>query len=1331
MKMTKRNENKFTGMFQKVSTLAILLAAFVCALVPGALSAGELIVGGTFETGSFTSEWVHSGGNNNGGTNDSWADHMVALDLPYAGNYSALLGFKYTTQRRNRHGFMYHDVTIPANVSAASLFFRFRQQGYDGVNYDPFIVEVRDLSDNVLATVVNFSFDEWNNQFKDSGWIGPGGFDMSPWAGQTVRIHFRQENTYDNLFETWTFIDDVSLIYSKYVDLIVDGNGDDLFADPGTGGGGSSSSSGEAGETVSYLIDVENESLDVDSYTLSVSLPAGWIAVLNYGGTDYPLPWTTPSIPSGASIQATVSLTIPAGESVAGYTTILDAVSTSFGLRFDSVSLVTNVVPSDYLTDLAIDANGFGVIDPDGGGGISFLQSGVGATVEYDVELMNSGIVTDSFRVWFSPETPLTAEIVYGAATYTGMFTTAALSPGGTASFTLRTIIPLSMSGGDYETLVYASSISDTLRKDGVTAVTRVIAPKVDIVIAGSGDDIIDLTGAGLGGSSTISGQQSNTVIFPIILQNEGSIPDSFTLDWTQPTGGWSAVINDGTTDHAFPWTTPELGVSSQVNYTLAVTIPGNAAFNTFVSILDAVSMTDSRISESVTAGISVASGNETDLMIDGNGADTYGPLGTGLGGSSLALANPGDTINFLVTVENEGGANTFDIEWNTPAGWTVLFDGGLSPTNCSAGDFILQVIVPLTCTGGTFDIIVDGMKSNKRYFVDSVLGRVVVSYQYLVDALIDGNGDDIFGTPGLGDGGSSLQATIGGRTIVFTVELQNESGDPEAYTLNWNSVPGWMALLAGNSSPWTTPVIAGGTSGLYSFQVTIPESALPSDYAYIIDVISTVDPTNVESIIANVHIDPPPQVDLVIDGDGALVTAPAGSGGGGTAMIFGSPATMVTAILEVFNRGGAPDSFEVTWNDPAGWPVGSVMIFDGLVDHASPFETPVIDPGNSIAYTVRVSIPATAAARTNLILDGRALSRDLEDSVELEVITSAFIVGRVFDDADHDGVYDVGEPGWPGVNVTVTDPSTPYNMATGADGSYLFEIPAGLLRDVISTTPSGMISLSPDTVSAGVLAAGDTVFIDFADVMISVIAPSLVRNGPAGGFIDLPHMITAGTAGQASVGISLPAGWADVWYRDVNGDGLFDVGDVLLTSADLDLDPAVPGQDMVTVIVRIFVPATVPAGTTGMAVITLYQTLSGTAITTAASVTDQLTVLSSSSGILNLVKEVDLVTARPGDIVTYTIIFSNPGLDDVLEIVIIDPVSPAVELVPDAFGPGNDIEWVRSGISFYLTADPLDADEGMFDAGTSTLRVLLSRQAPFSLAPGEEGRVVYRVRVR
>ena len=76
------------------------------------------------------------------------------------------------------------------------------------------------------------------------------------------------------------------------------------------------------------------------------------------------------------------------------------------------------------------------------------------------------------------------------------------------------------------------------------------------------------------------------------------------------------------------------------------------------------------------------------------------------------------------------------------------------------------------------------------------------------------------------------------------------------------------------------------------------------------------------------------------------------------------------------------------------------------------------------------------------------------------------------------------------------------------------------------------------------------------------------------------------------------------------------------------------------------------------------------------------------------------------------------------------DPVPAEVDLVTDAFGPGMDITWMRDGAPVYLTADPADADEAML-GGDGTLRIVLSRQAPYTLAAGAEGRIVYRVRIR
>lgn len=1313
-------------------------AAILAAGLSGPAAAGELVYGGTFEGGSFDGAWTHSGASQNGGINDSWADHAVVTDLPFLGNYSALLGFKYTTPRKSRYGFMYQDVTVPADVSSARFYFTYRQQGYDGRGYDPFVVTIRDLSNNVLATVVNRAFNDGTSQFKDSGWIsddgdGTPGIDMSAYAGQTVRIFFSQENNTDSDLATWIFVDEVAFTYAKYVDLAVDGNGDDIFGDPGTGSGGSSSLSGEAGETVSYLLDIENEGLDIDSYTLSVSPPALWVVEMSYAGTEYTFPWTTPAVAPGTTITVRVNVTIPAGETPGSNATILDAVSTSFGNRFDSVTLGTNVVQAEFQPDMAVDSDGFGVIDPSGGGGGSSNRTTTpGNTVTYSLEVLNAGLSIDSFTIWFDQEAPLTSVIRDGAATYTGMFSTGAVDPGSSLAFDLEVTVPASVSGGDYETFVHVKSAADTLRKDSVTATTSVVAPKVDMIISGNGDDIIDLTASGLGGSSTLTGDAGTLVSFPVTIQNEGGVADSFRLTWVRPTGGWTAVINDGAVDHAFPWTTPAFDPYSERTYTLIVSAPGNASFDTYVSILNAVSQVDGAISESVTANITVAMENQTDLIIDGDGDDVYGAVGSGLGGSSLLSATSGDTVFFDIILQNESGGNTFDLQWNTPPGWEVLFNGLPSPiTGIAAGNYILEVRIPRTAPGGTYDLILDAWKSNRPYYQDSVLGSLVVSSPYLVDALIDGNGDEIFGTTGAGDGGGSLQSTIPGTVLSYTVELQNQGETDESYTVDWNTVPGWTAIFDGQPAPYTTASIPAGGSASYTFEVTVPLAAAPGDYGYIIDVVSTIDTANVESVAATARILPPPRADLVIEGQGALVTAPAGSGGGGQAAVVGEPGTVVTAALEIHNIGGYPDSFQISWSEPAGWPAGSVVLTDGGLDYGSPFVTPVIPAGGSISYTLTVSIPAVAALSTDITVDAVSLTRLSEDSILLRALTAAFVAGMVFDDADHDGIPDPGEAGWPGVQVTFDDPVTPLVQATGPGGTFLFEVSAGAARNVIESTPGGMVSITPDTVSTGPLAVGDTVYIYFADVMISTIAPIVNANGPAGGYIDLPHALTAGTSGQASLNVTLPAGWTEEWYRDVNGDGILDPLDTVLTPADLALDPAVPGQDVVDIILRVGVPLSVPAGTVESATVVLQQTLGGTSIVTTSAVTDQLTVLAAASGLLNLVKAVDLAAAQPGDTVTYTIVFSNPGSTDDHEIEIIDFVSLDLELLLDTFGPGSDIEWIRGGSSVYLTADPLDADEALFDSGSGELRIILSRQAPFVLAPGEVGQIVYKARIR
>jgi hypothetical protein len=308
---------------------AALVFAVLSVLLPSAAAGGELIVNGSFDTGAFGPAWVH-GAYRGGNTNPGLADHVVVPDLPFSGNYSALVGFKYATQTTNAYGYIYQQVTIPANISGATLYFKMRQQGYDSTPYDPFRAQIRNSSGGLLQTIVTHTFPEYNYQFKDSGWLDdddapPVGVDMSAYAGQTIRVYFEQGSTIDALYETWAFVDDVSLVYSMWVDLAVEGNGDDLFGAAGTGAGALGVASGVAGDTLTYDVVVENEGNVADTYTLSLTNPIGATMWIDDGGGPQAFPYVTATIPAGGTVTYQVSVVIPGGASAGSYDFVLDA----------------------------------------------------------------------------------------------------------------------------------------------------------------------------------------------------------------------------------------------------------------------------------------------------------------------------------------------------------------------------------------------------------------------------------------------------------------------------------------------------------------------------------------------------------------------------------------------------------------------------------------------------------------------------------------------------------------------------------------------------------------------------------------------------------------------------------------------------------------------------------------------------------------------------------------------------------------------------------------------------------------------------------------------
>lgn len=89
-------------------------------------------------------------------------------------------------------------------------------------------------------------------------------------------------------------------------------------------------------------------------------------------------------------------------------------------------------------------------------------------------------------------------------------------------------------------------------------------------------------------------------------------------------------------------------------------------------------------------------------------------------------------------------------------------------------------------------------------------------------------------------------------------------------------------------------------------------------------------------------------------------------------------------------------------------------------------------------------------------------------------------------------------------------------------------------------------------------------------------------------------------------------------------------------------------------------------------------------------------------------------------------------GTDSLQNLILLDPVSAFLDLEVDGFGAGRDLEWTPDGgPPVYLTFDPTDADECEYSTVERLLRLVLSKNTPFYLAPGGTGALRYRVRVK
>ncbi len=144
----------------------------------------------------------------------SGSDPHLGGSVAYSGSQSYKIGWDYSGSgpseaSNTMGGYVYQDVTLPPG--GATLTFCRRMVSYDYANYDRFRAQIRSTSNAVLQTLVEETAPSGGAGWKERPWECFT-FDLSAYAGQTVRIYFEAGNTVDAYYGTYVYVDDVKVL---------------------------------------------------------------------------------------------------------------------------------------------------------------------------------------------------------------------------------------------------------------------------------------------------------------------------------------------------------------------------------------------------------------------------------------------------------------------------------------------------------------------------------------------------------------------------------------------------------------------------------------------------------------------------------------------------------------------------------------------------------------------------------------------------------------------------------------------------------------------------------------------------------------------------------------------------------------------------------------------------------------------------------------------------------------------------------------------------------------------------------------------------------------
>lgn len=938
----------------------------------------------------------------------------------------------------------------------------------------------------------------------------------------------------------------------------------------------------------------------------------------------------------------------------------------------------------------------------------------------------------------------------------------------GTASCTL-TVNVMGTGGGTYlNTSANISGASAGLGTAGVNATLQVngatllvtkttSTPTVDIIGAASGLATYTVTVQNIGFATAAGVQLTDT------------LPTAFTYASTAAITLNGGATRTATVDPTVGSTTPVWGTFSipagdSIAITLNATIPNAQANGTYNNSASVTSTTGGTSIQNFNGATSSAEDVTVQRLADltiVKAQVTANPVLQGQSG-----------VQYTLAVSNIGGAakasgNTVTVTEIPPTGLTIT---ALTGTNWAC------TLATLTCTrtdalaaGAIYDLITVtatvATTAPSTFVNSSTVALVGQSESNTNNNTGDAPPTTLSSTPGLSKVFGTNPVGVG-QNSALTFTVANGANNPAQTGLGFTDTLPANVVIATPASVVNTcggSVTATAGTGV----ITLVGGSLAS---------GTTSCTVTVQVKSNV---PGSYLNSTANGNiSALTGGLSATGLADTLVVRGttltkafSPAIMAPGqssalTLTITNGAGNPAQAGLAFVDtlPAGLTV------------SGPITTPqcggtVSSTGANIAFSSGALALNTTSCTITVNVTGVTIATYVNDATRisgasagmdttgvnatLTIQSGAAVTGQVFTDAttggaggDNDGIRNGSERGLPNVQVALVDCTTTVNgpilatSLTDGNGQYVLTLPStGLVSGtsrlcVVETNPSGYLSTgasqsatalgssgavtynrATDTISFIYISGATLSGFNFGDVAVNTLAPDGQQDALPGAVVFYAHTFTAGATGTVtfSLGnVATPAiaGWSPTLYRDTNCNASLDGSEPQLTGA-----LSVTAGTQVCLLVKESVPAAAPLGAQDQ--ITLTATFAYTnaapALSAILSRTDLTVVGTPAAADLLLNKSVDKSTALPGEVITYTLTYSNAGAQPLGTLMVHD-TTPAFTVFVSA-----------------LCSAPLPANlTGCLVSTQPAVGATGALQWTFTgtLAPGGSGTVSYQVRI-